>query len=136
MGAATAATSPAGSRNRPITLPDSSSGALAGLGGVVMASQLNAQPLTIPMLAELVGVGVRHLQKGFEKHLGTTPLQYLREIRLEGAREDLLTGSADETTVNAVAYRWGFAHVPRFAGYYRRRYRELPSETLARAPTS
>jgi len=90
------------------------------------------EPLTIPLLAELVGVGVRHLQKGFDKHLGTTPLHYLREVRLERAHEELLAGCTDDTSVNTVAYRWGFAHMPRFAGYYKRRYRELPSETLQR----
>ncbi|HZO37511.1 MAG TPA: AraC family transcriptional regulator [Solirubrobacteraceae bacterium] len=91
-----------------------------------------AEPLTIPMIAELVGVSISSLQKGFHQHIGVTPQHYLREVRLEHARDDLLAGSRDDTSVNTIAYRWGFTHLARFAGYYKHRYGELPSETLQR----
>lgn len=91
-----------------------------------------AEPLTIPMLAELIGVSMRSLQTGFHDHIGMTPLQYLREVRLERARDDLLAGAPDDTSVTEIAYRWGFAHLARFAGYYKHRFGELPRETLQR----
>jgi AraC-like DNA-binding protein len=92
-----------------------------------------AEPLTVPMLAELVGVSVRGLRQGFRDYLGTTPLEYLREVRLARARDDLLaTEPEDGTSVTEIAYRWGFGHLARFAGYYKQRYGELPSETLRR----
>jgi AraC-like DNA-binding protein len=93
-----------------------------------------AEPLTVPSLAELVGASVRSLQQGFRDYLGTTPLQYLRDVRLARARDELCAAEPhDGTSVTDVAYRWGFGHLARFASYYKHRYGELPSETL-RAP--
>lgn len=34
-----------------------------------------------------------------------------------------------------MAFRWGFTHVPRFAGAYQDRYGEAPSATLQAART-
>jgi len=85
------------------------------------------------MLAGLAGVSVRGLQQGFRDYLGITPLEYLREVRLARARDDLLAADPEaDVSVTEVAYRWGFGHLARFAGYYRHRYGELPSETLRR----
>lgn len=92
-----------------------------------------ADPLTVPMLAELAGVSVRSLQQGFRDHLGITPLEYLRQVRLARARDDLhAAGPEGATSVTEVAYRWGFGHLGRFTVYYKHRYGELPSETLRR----
>ena len=35
-----------------------------------------------------------------------------------------------QVTVSEVAYRWGFTHLGRFAGAYRERFGETPSQTL------
>lgn len=92
-----------------------------------------ADPLTIPMLAELAGVSVRSLQQGFHDYLGTTPLAYLREVRLARARDDLLVAHREDgLSVTEIAYRWGFTHLARFSAYYKQRYGELPSQTIRR----
>jgi AraC-like DNA-binding protein len=86
---------------------------------------------TVGSLARVVGVSARSLQDGFRQHLGMAPMQYLRAVRLRGARADLLALDADDpTTVADVAVRWGFTHLGRFAQYYRSRYGEPPSRTL------
>jgi AraC-like DNA-binding protein len=86
---------------------------------------------TTAALADRVGVSARCLQMAFREHLGMTPLQYLRWVRLGRAREDLLAGtSPDGVTVSAVAVRWGFRHLGRFAQDYRSRFGESPSQTL------
>lgn len=93
-----------------------------------------AEPLTVPALAQLVGTSVRSLQLGFRDHLGATPAEYLRQVRLARAREDLLRADpGDGDSVTDIAYRWGFAHLARFASYYKHRYGELPSQTLRTA---
>ncbi|WP_399082206.1 AraC family transcriptional regulator [Streptomyces sp. BBFR2] len=89
-----------------------------------------AEPLTVAEIAECVGVGVRALQDGFRRHLDTTPLAYLREVRLDRVRKELLASDPGTTTVTAVASRWGFLHPGRFALAYRRQFGEPPSETL------
>ncbi|GAA3183305.1 MULTISPECIES: AraC family transcriptional regulator [Streptomyces] len=92
-----------------------------------------AEPLTVAEIAECVGVGVRALQEGFRRHLDTTPLAYLREVRLDHVRKELLSGDPGTTTVTAVAARWGFLHPGRFSVAYRRQFGEPPSQTLRRA---
>jgi AraC-like DNA-binding protein len=46
---------------------------------------------------------------------------------------DELTDNGDShSSVSNVAHRWGFVHLGRFSSAYRRRYGELPSQTLGR----
>ncbi len=90
-------------------------------------------PHTAASLAAVAQVGVRRLQEGFRDHVGTTPTAYLRGIRLDRARADLVgaaAGGAAGVTVADVAFRWGFGHLGRFAAAYRARFGESPSYTL------
>ncbi|GAA0813599.1 AraC family transcriptional regulator [Spirilliplanes yamanashiensis] len=88
------------------------------------------QPWTVGTLARAAGANVRTLQAGFRRYLGTTPMAYLRHVRLERVHEDLLAADPRETSVADVAHRWGFVHMGRFAGAYRDRYQARPSRTL------
>lgn len=88
------------------------------------------EPITAEQLAELSGVSVRSLYAGFKKFLGVSPMHYLHEIRLERARTEFLSGEA--INVTGVALRWGFAHMGRFSLEYKRRFGEMPSQTLKR----
>ncbi|WP_229071324.1 AraC family transcriptional regulator [Actinoplanes sp. DH11] len=85
---------------------------------------------TVADLAAIAGLSVRSLQEGFRRHVGCAPMAYLQQIRLTRAREALLDGDPARITVAAVAHRWGFAHLGRFASAYRERFGESPSETL------
>jgi transcriptional regulator GlxA family with amidase domain len=80
-------------------------------------------------------VSVRALQEGFQRALDTTPMRYLREVRLRRVREDLFAATPDVATVGAIVHRWGILNQGRFAGAYRKRFGEAPSETLRRQPT-
>ena len=78
-----------------------------------------------------MGVGPRTLQYAFRRHRDTTPLAYLRRVRLALAREDLVAAEpGDGTTIAEVAARWGYARPGRFADAYRQMYGEPPSQTL------
>lgn len=81
-------------------------------------------------IAAATGVGVRSVEDGFQRHLGMSPLTYLRQRRLDRVRDDLMAASPLEATVAEIAYRWGFSHLGRFAGAYRRQFGESPSDTL------
>lgn len=89
------------------------------------------QPIAADQLAELAGVSLRSLYAGFQQFCGTSPMQYLKQIRLDRARADLLGNSA-LTTVAGIAMAWGFDHPGRFSVDYRKRYGESPGETLRR----
>lgn len=82
------------------------------------------RPHTTASLARAAGVSVRNLQQGFQRHLHTTPMAYLREVRITRAHDDLHDGRA--TTVAEAAHRWGLTHLGRFAAAHRAKYGTLP----------
>jgi AraC-like DNA-binding protein len=85
-------------------------------------------PYTTATLASLAGTSERTLQEGFRRHVGVTPMAYLRQVRLARAHDDLL--AARVSTVAEAAHRWGFTHLGRFAAIYRARYGVTPTTTL------
>ncbi|ATE62051.1 AraC family transcriptional regulator [Thauera sinica] len=89
-------------------------------------------PITVEELAGLTGVSVRTLYNGFRRHRGMTPMRYLKDLRMERVRQDLLD-PGQPRSVTALAIRWGFLELGRFSADYRERYGELPSATLQRA---
>lgn len=91
------------------------------------------QPLTVSALAERSYVSVRSLQQGFQRHLGTSPMAYLRDVRLRRAHQDLLESDPSTVTVASVAHRWGFTNLGRFAAAHAARYHEAPLRTLQRS---
>jgi AraC-like DNA-binding protein len=89
------------------------------------------QPITVADMAAAVHVTIRTLQYAFRRHLDTTPMAYLRRVRLAHAHHDLVAADPGSgATVGAVAARWGFAHPGRFAALYRAMYGTGPAETL------
>ncbi len=82
-------------------------------------------------IAEHVGVCLRTLSSAFRDFRGTSPIEYLREIRLQGVRQDLL--QSDPTIkINHIVSQWGYANFSSFSQAYRLRFGETPSETLKR----
>ena len=88
-----------------------------------------ATPYTLGDLSEIAGVSARQLQYSFNDHLGVSPLVYLRNARLDLARNLLLTS---RMPVSEIAMRSGFNHLGKFAKYYRDRFGEPPSATRNR----
>jgi AraC family ethanolamine operon transcriptional activator len=86
-------------------------------------------PMRIRDLCSTLNVSRRTLQESFQSVLGVSPLHYLRALRLNGARQDLLRGHA----VKVVTETWGFWHWSRFSQEYRSLFCELPSTTLRRS---
>lgn len=86
------------------------------------------EPLSVPAIAAAADCSIRSLQAGFRKHFGLTPMEYLRDLRLDLARYLMLSRSA-QTAVSSIAYDCGFSHLGRFSQLYRARFGELPSAT-------
>jgi AraC-like DNA-binding protein len=89
-------------------------------------------PTTVSRLAARTHVSVRSLQQGFQKHLGVSPMTYLRDVRLRRAHQALVEADPSSATVASVARTWGFTNVGRFARAHDERYGETPSEALRR----
>jgi len=90
------------------------------------------RPFSVADLAQVAGMSVRSLQEGFRRHVGCAPMAYLQLVRLGRAHDALRRSDPSRITVAAVANRWGFAHLGRFASVYRTRFGQSPSETLRR----
>jgi transcriptional regulator GlxA family with amidase domain len=87
-------------------------------------------PLTLSLLAEQCGVSPRTLQKAFQQHLGLSPMEYLRDVRLRRAHEELRSADPFAESVASVARRWGFAHLGRFAAAHEAKFGQKPLRTL------
>lgn len=92
----------------------------------------SAEELSVPDIAECLGVSVRTLQTALRAEYGATPSELLRSIRLDRARELLLESDPREQTVTAIAEICGFTHQGRFSALYLKAFGELPSESLRR----
>ena len=79
----------------------------------------------IEELAAHLGVGSRHLDRLFQRHLGATPLQVARTLRVQRAKRLL-----DQTklSMSDVAARAGFASLRRFNAVFAEVYKRTPSE--------
>ncbi len=87
------------------------------------------EPLSILEVCSRVGTSRRKLNYCFQDVLGTTPVKYLRSMRLNGVRR-ALKQAAPGFTIQDIASHWGFWHLSQFAQDYKNLFGELPSETL------
>lgn len=85
------------------------------------------ESICVEEIASAAHASVRTLQTGFASFRGVTPMAYLKQVRLEGARDELIR--AGNATIAEVAARWRFTHLGLFAKAYRDAFGELPSET-------
>jgi AraC-like DNA-binding protein len=93
-----------------------------------------AESIGLAEIAAAAPLSPRALQAAFRKHLRTTPLGYLQAVRMARVHADLLAArSGDGQTVSALANRWGFSQLSRFARDYKQRYGVSPRQTLGRS---
>ncbi|CAB1368400.1 AraC family transcriptional regulator [Denitratisoma oestradiolicum] len=88
------------------------------------------EPLTVASLAAHAGVSTSALYAGFRDFRNTSPMAYLRAERLQRVHDELLKAAPTTANVTDVAIRWGFQHLSHFAAHYKKKFGELPSDTL------
>lgn len=89
-------------------------------------------PLSIPTLADRVGLSESRLNQLFQQREKRSCAAFIRGERLERAQRLLETG---EAPVKVVAAQVGYGHVSNFSRAYRARFGEPPARTLRRALT-
>src|SRR5690606_21974840 len=72
--------------------------------------------LTLADLAAASGVSARTLHDGFRRYRHTTPMLYLKNLRLELAHQKLL--NATDESVTDIAMECHFTHLSKFAKEY------------------
>ena len=84
-----------------------------------------AEDINTGKIAESAMVSESECLRCFRSMLGTTPIQYLKEYRLEKAEELLRTS---KMKVSEIGDRCGFREMSYFARSFRQRYGVVPSE--------
>jgi transcriptional regulator GlxA family with amidase domain len=83
-----------------------------------------ADPLELASLARIAGVSVRQLTRLFKAKLGSSPMAFYRDLRLDVA-ERFMTGSA--LSLTEIALATGFANSSHFSNAYAMRRGHPPS---------
>ena len=81
-------------------------------------------------LAEAAGTSVRTLTRSFQKAVGLSPMQWVRQMRLHEARSALLNGDSTKIRIIDVALHAGFGSPATFTRHYGEQFGECPSATL------
>ncbi|WES67740.1 AraC family transcriptional regulator [Superficieibacter sp. HKU1] len=84
-----------------------------------------AQPLSVTTLAGDAGLSIPAFHKHFKQVTGTSPLQYIKSIRLNQAR---LLMIRDNLTAAAAAFRVGYESPSQFNREFRRQFGRSPGE--------
>jgi transcriptional regulator GlxA family with amidase domain len=90
------------------------------------------QPITITSLARATAASARSIFYHFKNSRGQSPMSFLKQVRLEHARE-MLERSGISRSVTDIAIECGFGNLGHFAGDYLKRFGEHPSDTLKRS---
>jgi AraC family transcriptional regulator, ethanolamine operon transcriptional activator len=94
---------------------------------LAMSETLNAP--SVMDLCQRLQVSRRTVQNSFRSVAETTPVNYLRSVRLNGVRRSLMSTHPSELSIGDAAARWGFYHLSHFAAEYQELFGELPSQT-------
>lgn len=85
------------------------------------------QPISLEEICKNCGVSARRIQAAFKECTDKTPMQYLKQIRMQQLRRHLLTGHPVSEACQLVGLRFS----GRIASAYQNQYGELPRQTLA-----
>ncbi len=122
--------------------PSSINGESKALGRIDIVQRIErhllrdlALPQTIDGLCRVAGTSRRTLEYAFREYFGTSPKRFIKALRLNAARHDLLRGHYGSAHVVEIASGWGFTHMGQFSSDYRHMFGEKPSDTLRRTPS-
>ena len=87
--------------------------------------------ITMKDLEGITKVSARSIHHAFRRFRGYSPKALLQAVRLDRAHQSLLAADPSDQ-VMAIAVSCGFAHLGRFSAAYKKRFGELPSQTLSR----
>ena len=100
------------------------------------AIEATASYSSMEKLAKEVGVSRRTLEVAFRESAGISPQRFVSYVRLNRLHRDLLRASSNGLSVTEAEMKLGFSEFGRTAGYYKKLFDELPSETLKSEPSS
>ena len=88
-------------------------------------------PVTIEAIASATGASARSIYRAFRRTRGYTPLEFARRVRLEKARELVVSGDP-AVSLTQIAQLCGFSDLSQFSKEYARGFGEPPSASRSR----
>jgi AraC-like DNA-binding protein len=85
------------------------------------------KPLRLEELARVARMGVSTLRHQFRALTGASPLQYQKQLRLQAARQRMMTDGVDATSA---AYEVGYESASQFSREYRRLFGQPPKRDV------
>lgn len=84
-------------------------------------------PWTIKTMAEEVEMSVSHFQRLFKEQIGIAPMIYLKDLRLEKARE-LLEDETNFLQIQEIRNKVGMPHESHFTRDFKKKFGLTPTE--------
>ncbi|MGJ7505737.1 MULTISPECIES: helix-turn-helix domain-containing protein [unclassified Variovorax] len=91
-------------------------------------SDMGRKPDVLDLCTQL-RISRRTLQNSFRSVAHMTPVNYIRCLRLNGVRRQLMSTDVRTVTIADAAAGWGFTQLSHFASEYKELFGELPSQT-------
>ncbi|MGI6853304.1 helix-turn-helix domain-containing protein [Mesorhizobium sp. 1B3] len=89
--------------------------------------------ISMPALAAAAATSQRTMLRAFSEVLEITPDAYVRILRLNRVRRDLVSDWGEDVTVSMIARRYGIGELGRLSKSYRMLFGENPSQTLVKS---
>jgi len=90
-----------------------------------IADHLREQNLTPALIAASHNISVRYLQILFELEQ-VSPARYIRDLRLERARQDLSSRSNAHKSISQICFSWGFNDTAYFSRAFKLKFGQSP----------
>lgn len=87
-------------------------------------------PIHLNTLSDEFNISESQLHNAFQSNYGISPMKYLKMLRFNAARKDLLLASPHECSIESIASKYYFMHMNHFSSMYKNIFGELPSQTL------
>ncbi len=96
----------------------------------VVEAHMEEETFQVKELCRKIGIGERQLYRKLQALLGCTPAAYIRQIRLDRARQLLEKGAG---TVSEITFMVGYGNTSAFARAFREAFGKAPSQLLKEA---
>ena len=90
---------------------------------------------TVERMASEIGLSVSRFHHAFKEHFGMTPQEYIRDARLNRARE-ILQDPHNFDSIKQIAYSVGIHDKSHFSRDFRKKFGQTPTEFRDNIPES
>ena len=88
------------------------------------------EKVTIEELIKELDISERQLHDAFKSNYGLTPKQYLKNLRLNAIKKELLAADPNSVNISNIVYKYGFTHMSHFSQHYKMMFKETATETF------